>query len=191
MYGKQERKFTANLVPKLPFKQSYSPTKGSGLSSERSQWSLAPIIEDRHEARTSILSKRKKSMQPTPLGSIGWGVSNPNTRDKTPNRICLPATEQPHMKFWDEDATRFNMYTTGFPSSHIDEKYKVTYEQLEHMSIRRRREIIKARAHAYNQKTKLVTMWKNPGRNSDLSFSPFKTQNGYEGSNLTTRRTQD
>ena len=38
------------------------------------------------------------------------------------------------------------MYTTGFPASHVDNMYKITYEDIENLSIRKQREIIFAKA---------------------------------------------
>ena len=38
------------------------------------------------------------------------------------------------------------MYTTGFQSSYIDEKYGISFDDLEGKSVREQREIIKQRA---------------------------------------------
>ena len=69
--------------------------------------------------------------------------------------MCLPANEQPHKTFWDHDKTRYNMHTTGYHAHFVDKMYQVNYEDLEGLSIRQQRDIIKARANEYHSKRKL------------------------------------
>ena len=54
--------------------------------------------------------------------------------------------DQPHKIYWDHDKTRLHMYTTGFQSSYVDEKIGVSFDDLEGLSIRQQREIVKQRA---------------------------------------------
>ena len=49
---------------------------------------------------------------------------------------CLPAADQQHKIYWDHDQSRFQMYTTGFPHQYIDNKYGITMEDLENLSMR-------------------------------------------------------
>jgi len=44
--------------------------------------------------------------------------------------------DQPHKIYWDHDKTRLHMYTTGFMSSHVDEKMGICFDDLEGLSVR-------------------------------------------------------
>ena len=44
--------------------------------------------------------------------------------------------DQPHKIYWDHDKTRLYMYTTGFMSSHVDEKFGICFDDLEGLSVR-------------------------------------------------------
>lgn len=81
----------------------------------------------------------------------GWKTDLAMDRDVR----CLPMKDQPHKIFWDHDKTRLHMYTTGFFSSHVDNKMGISFDDLEGLSIRQQRDIIKQRAHEMHRMNSL------------------------------------
>ena len=67
------------------------------------------------------------------------------------------------------------MATTGFFASHTDNKYKITYEDLENLSLRKQKNIIIARA-TERKKNLLKNKFENRSfANNDMSFKADDT----------------
>lgn len=64
---------------------------------------------------------------------------------------CLPEDRQYHKKFWDHDATRTYMHTTGWFSCHLDALMGVSFDDMEGLSVRQQRDMIKRRAFEMNR----------------------------------------
>ena len=80
----------------------------------------------------------------TQLGTIGWGVQNPNL-DQGVWRRLLP--EMPHKKAYDFGGLKDlpHMDTTCKFALHLDNQLGLPYEMLEDLSVREQRVIIKRR----------------------------------------------
>lgn len=104
---------------------------------------------------------KKSRKKPVLIGNVGWGVTDPEFQDKDHVIRQLPSKDRPHMNFWEEDKTRYNMYTTGFQSTYVDNKLKVTYEDVELMSIRHKRELYMQRAADLKRGIKLKHIYEH------------------------------
>lgn len=80
----------------------------------------------------------------------GWGSTKKHLKQNKDVR-CLPEDRQYHKKHWDHDATRTYMHTTGWFSHHLDALMGVSFEDMEGLSVRQQREMIKRRAFEMNR----------------------------------------
>ena len=76
----------------------------------------------------------------------GWG-SGKSALQQAPDVRALPEDKQYHKKFWDHDATRLHMHTTGWHSTHLDALMGVSFDDMEGLSVRQQRDVIKRRAY--------------------------------------------
>jgi hypothetical protein len=97
----------------------------------------------RNHSKKINLSEEKTIIEKT--FQVGWGS---NKKDLVPPKDvkCLPVEDQWHKKYWDHEAGLYNIYFTGQHSVHIDAKMGVSFDDIEKLSIRQQREIIKTRA---------------------------------------------
>lgn len=79
-----------------------------------------------------------------------------------------------HKIFWDHDKLRYHMYTTGKFSSHLDAQLGFNFDDLEHLSIRQQRQVIKQRAKQMikNQRLKFRFQHQGPPSPLSLDYSP-------------------
>lgn len=59
--------------------------------------------------------------------------------------------QQYHKRFWDYDHLTYQLKTTGWFSEHVDKQMGLSFEDLEGLSIRQQREIVKKRAVELNK----------------------------------------
>lgn len=78
------------------------------------------------------------------LGTIGWGVTNPNL-DQGVWRRLLPDVS--HKKAFDADGLRNlpQLDSTGFFAQHVDVHLGIPFEALDDLSVREQRIIVKRR----------------------------------------------
>jgi hypothetical protein len=60
-------------------------------------------------------------------------------------------SKQLHKKFWDHEATQFNIHSIDQHSAHLDSKMGVGFDDLEGLSVRQQRQIIKNRCIEMNK----------------------------------------
>jgi len=99
--------------------------------------------------------------------TIGWGVENKEITFFDPIKQ-LPVKDQYHKTYWDHDKTRLHMYTNGFFASHTDKKLGVNFEDLEGLSIRQQREIIKQCSQ--NRNTKMRNKYEHNAKVNKISL---------------------
>ena len=77
----------------------------------------------------------------------GWGLSDQKLKQgPTLTKVnALPASQQPHKKYWDHEVGQVNLKTTGWNAAHMDQKLGFTNDELEGLSVREKRQIIKKR----------------------------------------------
>ena len=80
----------------------------------------------------------------------GWGHDK-EILNQTKDVRCLPVEQQYHKKFWDHEATQIHMKTTGLFSNHVDQQMGLSFDDLEGLSVRQQREIVKRRAVEMNK----------------------------------------
>jgi acetyl-CoA acetyltransferase len=96
--------------------------------------------------KLSSLSKQKLKKSEC-IGSIGWGVEDAEFRQTFRHQIhCKNVKDQPFKSEAEQENHRLFMFTTGLFASHVDNMYKITYEDLERLSVRKQKEVIFARA---------------------------------------------
>ena len=105
------------------------------------------------------------------LGTIGWGVQNPNLQDSAYWRRLLP--DMPHKKDFDAGGLRNlpQLETSGQFAHHIDVRLGLPYELLDDMSVREQRVVVKKRIAELRQieNAKIRSMTKSPTRPIDTT----------------------
>ena len=74
---------------------------------------------------------------------VGWG-SNIEKLKQPKDVKVLPAEDA--KKFWDHEASQFHTKFTGKHSTHLDQEMQIGFDDIELLSIRQQRQIIKQRA---------------------------------------------
>ena len=72
--------------------------------------------------------------------------------------------QQYHKRFWDYDHLTYQLKTTGWFSEHVDKQMGLSFEDLEGLSIRQQREIVKKRAVELNKKKNMKFKHHNRGQ---------------------------
>lgn len=106
-----------------------------------------PNSSQAHLKKNLMNISKQKLKSKERIGSIGWGVDDAEFQQTFKHQInCLPVKDQ-HFKFEaEQEKSKLFMFTTGSFASHVDNMYKITYEELENLSIRKQKEVIFARA---------------------------------------------
>jgi len=77
---------------------------------------------------------------------------------------ALPADQQYHKKFWDHEPGQLNLKTTGWFAEHVDNQMGVSFDDLEGLSVRQQRQIIKKRAAELNKVKQIKFKYHNRGQ---------------------------
>lgn len=91
---------------------------------------------------------------------VGWGNNTQNLK-QSKKVVSLTREEMPHKIFWDHNKTRLQMQTSGYQANFDDKKFGISFDDIEHLSVRHQRAIIQERAHKMNRDTKLKFKFRN------------------------------
>ena len=92
-------------------------------------------VQERSKSKSTINYDRDY------LGSIGWGVTNPNLSNKVERKVLK---EQPHKWAYNHDQLRCNFFmeTTGNFAERIDAYLGLPYHMLDQLSMKEQRKIV-------------------------------------------------
>jgi len=110
---------------------------------------------------------------------VGWGNTSPSLQQQK-KVIALSREDMPHKIFWDHKKTRLQLETSGYQANFDDKKFGISFDDLEHLSVRQQKAIIQERAQKLNRDTRLKFKFRNsPNKyraGTVFAISP-KTQN--------------